>query len=293
VLRDYHREKGHQLFLTTHSNHLLDLLEDDRLVSIFSFSKVETEELPSSVGSTAPSEEVEQPINRFRIRHASQHDRKTLLELGVRPSSTYLANATIWVEGTSDCSYLRAYFEGFIAYLELRGDDTYRAVARHLRRYKEDRHYAFVEYNGANLVHFNFDEGGDSNDDSGSGSALNASYLCAQAIVIADGDIAGKADRIAVFTGQLGDRFVVLPVKEIENLIPEAVLRLQVESDRNRKQKENTTCWPKNCDGLVYTKYSSRNGTSCNNLSHGLGSRLKKLGFDGYRAKSGTLKPAD
>jgi hypothetical protein len=293
VLRDYHRKKGHQFFLTTHSNHLLDLLEDDQLVSIFSFSKVEAEDYPSSVGTTTPSEEAKQPINQFRIRHASQRDRKILLELGVRPSATYLANATIWVEGTSDCSYLRAYFEGFIAYLELRGNDTYKAVARHLKRYKEDRHYAFLEYNGANLVHFNFAEGGGSNGDSGSSSTLNASYLCAQALVIADGDIAGKANRVEVFTGQLGDRLLVLPVKEIENLIPEAVLRLQVESDRNRKQNHDTSRWPKNCDGLVYANYSSRSGTSCTNASHGLGSRLQKLRFFGYKADSGTLNPAD
>lgn len=39
VLKSYHLKKGHQFFLTTHSNHLLDLLEDDELVSIFSFSE--------------------------------------------------------------------------------------------------------------------------------------------------------------------------------------------------------------------------------------------------------------
>jgi hypothetical protein len=186
------------------------------------------------------SEEAEQPINQFRIRHASQRDRNTLLELGVRPSATYLANATIWVEGTSDCSYLRAYLEGFIAYLELRGDDTYKAVARDLKRYREDRHYAFLEYNGANLVHFDFDEAEDPNDSARQSVKINANDLCAQALVIADGDIASKADRVQALTKQLGDRLVLLPVKEIENLIPEAALRRQVEADRHSKQNKDT-----------------------------------------------------
>jgi hypothetical protein len=232
-------------------------------------------------------------MDRFRIRHASQRDRAILLELGVRPSATYLANATIWVEGTSDCSYLRAYMEAFIAYLELRGNDTYKAVAKQLRRYKEDRHFAFLEYNGANLVHFNFDEAVDPDGSLAPSSRLNAPYLCAQALVIADGDIAGKADRVKVFTGQLGDRFVVLPVKEIENLIPEAALRLQVESDRSRKKNQVTTHWPENCDGLIYANYSARNGASCAEASHGLGFRLEECIFIGYKADSGTLKPSD
>ena len=40
VLKTYHRKMGHQFFITTHSNHLLDLLEDNELVSIFSFSEI-------------------------------------------------------------------------------------------------------------------------------------------------------------------------------------------------------------------------------------------------------------
>ncbi|MCS5699170.1 ATP-binding protein [Cyanobium sp. FGCU-52] len=296
VLRHYHHEKGHQFFLTTHSNHLLDLLEDDQLVSIFSFSSVESAESNSSGGTPMPSEEAEQPTNQFRIRHASQRDRNTLLELGVRPSATYLANATIWVEGTSDCSYLRAYLEGFIAYLELRGDETYKAVARDLKRYREDRHYAFLEYNGANLVHFDFDEAEDPNDSARQSVKINANDLCAQALVIADGDIASKADRVQALTKQLGDRLVLLPVKEIENLIPEAALRRQVEADRHSKQNKDTWSWPADHNKLSYVNYSVRLNASKGNQhgeSHGLGNRLARYKFTGYEDKSGTLKQSD
>ncbi len=295
VLRQYHRTKGHQFFLTTHSNHLLDLLEDDPLVSIFSFSRVETAEpTPADQPTTpkpspTPAQDNNPAGDRFRIRPASQRDRDVLSQLGVRPSATYLANATIWVEGSSDCAYLRAYMEAFIAYLELRGDKAFKAVARQLKRYKEDRHYAFVEYNGANLVHFNFDEAAEAaeTDDRGtSSSEINAASLCAQALVIADGDIVGKGDRVGVFTRQLKHRFVVLPVKEIENLIPEQALRQQLKADRTSKRDSGE--WPKTCDQLFYKHYSFR--PIVQDVTSGLGHILEKHGFKGYKAESGTLK---
>jgi hypothetical protein len=225
VLRDSYIEKGHQFFLTTHSNHLLDLLEDDDLVSIFSFSEI-TDPAPDP---DAPSEadnmanpQSTQPAQRFfRIRPSNLRDRQTLLELGVRPSATYLANATVWVEGVSDYAYLRAYMEAFVHYLKVRGNDwgknsmNGKSLAQRLEEYKEDRHYAFVEYSGANLTHFSF---GDADCDEGQGQATssivtNVPYLCSKAIVIADGDItdSNKGDRWKLFANQLDERFIRLP----------------------------------------------------------------------------------
>jgi hypothetical protein len=295
VLRQYHREKGHQFFLTTHSNHLLDLLEDDPLVSIFSFSKIETA-LPTPADqpttpkpSPTPAQDNNPAVDRFRIRPASQRDRDVLSQLGVRPSATYLANATIWVEGSSDSAYLRAYMEAFIAYLELRGDDTFKNVAGQLKRYKEDRHYAFVEYNGANLIHFNFDEAAEAADRGTSSSEINAASLCAQALVIADGDIADKGKRAEVFSTQLQYRFVLLPVKEIENLIPEQALHRQLDADRTSKR--DTGEWPKTCDQLLYEHY--RFSRNVKGATSGLGYILEKCKFKGCKEKSGTLKGKD
>ena len=116
-------------------------------------------------------------------------DRQTLLELGVRPSATYLANATIWVEGVSDCAYLRAYMKAFVHYLKLRGKDWGKRLAQRLEQYKEDRHYAFVEYNGSNLEHFSFEnkEFDDGQAEAESVRKISVPDLCATAIVIADG----------------------------------------------------------------------------------------------------------
>jgi len=55
ALKTYHRKMGHQFFITTHSNHLLDLLEDSELVSIFSFSEIADQTLPPVDSSQADS----------------------------------------------------------------------------------------------------------------------------------------------------------------------------------------------------------------------------------------------
>jgi hypothetical protein len=236
VLKTYHREMGHQFFLTTHSNHLLDLLEDIALVSIFSFSEIAGETtscVDSSQADGRAGSESSKLEPRFRIRASSLRDRQTLLELGVRPSATFLANATIWVEGVSDCAYLRAYMEAFVHYLKRRGGLWGETLAQRLEQYKEDRHYAFVEYSGANLVHFDFEDEvyDDDTAEARPNRGTSVPDLCAKAIVIADGDIADKVKRLIFYANQLKERFIVLPCKEIENMIPEALMKKQIFND--------------------------------------------------------------
>jgi hypothetical protein len=233
VLKTYHRKMGHQFFITTHSNHLLDLLEDNELVSIFSFSEIADrapEPADSSLADSGVNSQSSKPEqSRFRIRPSNLGDRRTLLELGVRPSATYLANATIWVEGVSDSAYLRAYMEAFVHYLKHRGNGWGKTLAQRLEQYKEDRHYAFVEYSGANLTHFSFEESERDN----AQTETSVPDLCGKAIVIADGDIIdpNKGERWKVFATQLDQRFIRLPCKEIENLIPEELMQKQVLRD--------------------------------------------------------------
>jgi hypothetical protein len=241
VLKTYHRKIGHQFFITTHSNHLLDLLEDNELVSIFSFSEI-ADRAPAptdpSQADSGSNPQQSKPMPSFRIRPSNLRERQILLDLGVRPSATFLANATIWVEGVSDCAYLRAYMETFVYYLKVQGKDWGERLAQRLEQYKEDRHYAFVEYNGSNLVHFSFE----SNEcDAGqgeekSGREIRVPDLCATAIVIADGDVREKGDRSTWLEDQLRERFVCLPGKEIENLIPEALMKRQIIYDHEKRR---------------------------------------------------------
>jgi len=289
VLKTYYRKMGHQFFITTHSNHLLDLLEDNELMSIFSFSEI-ADQTPapadSSQADSGSNPQQSKPKPSFRIRRSNLTDRRTLLELGVRPSATYLANATIWVEGVSDCAYLRAYMEAFVHYLKIRGNDWGKngingeSLAQRLEEYKEDRHYAFVEYSGANLTHFSF---GDADCDEGQGQATssivtNVPYLCSKAIVIADGDItdSNKGDRWNRFVNQLDERFIGLPCKEIENLIPDGLMQSQVQKDDS------------NIDA---TRLTEINYPDYRKLKIGLGDYLSNFDFVKklYKGKSGTL----
>ena len=289
VLKTYHRKMGHQFFITTHSNHLLDLLEDNELVSIFSFSEIADRALAPTDPSQAdsgPNPQQSKPKPSFRIRPSNLRDRQTLLELGVRPSATFLANATIWVEGVSDCAYLRAYMEAFIHYLKMRGKDwgkndiNSKSLVQRLEEYKEDRHYAFVEYSGANLTHFSFEDA-DCDEDQGqatSGIVTNVSYLCSKAIVIADGDItdSNKGDRWNCFVNQLDDRFIALPCKEIENLIPDGLMQSQVLKDDSN---------------IDVTKLREINYPDYRKLKNGVGDYLSNFDFVTklYKDKSGTL----
>jgi len=289
VLKTYHRKMGHQFFITTHSNHLLDLLEDNELVSIFSFSEIADRALAPTDPSQAdsgPNPQQSKPKPSFRIRPSNLRDRQTLLELGVRPSATYLANATVWVEGVSDYAYLRAYMEAFVHYLKIRGNDwgkngiNGKSLAQRLEEYKEDRHYAFVEYSGANLTHFSFE---DRDRDEGQGQATssivtNVPYLCSKAIVIADGDItdSNKGDRWKLFANQLDERFIRLPCKEIENLIPDELMKSQIREDDSNIDMTKLT-------EVKYVDYRK--------LELGVGDYLSNFNFVTklYAGKSGTL----
>ncbi len=242
VLKTHHRKMGHQFFITTHSNHLLDLLEDNELVSIFSFSEIADRAPAPTDQSQADSgfnPQQSEPKPSFRIRPSNLRERQILLDLGVRPSATFLANATIWVEGVSDCAYLRAYMEAFIYYLKVQGKDWDKRLAQRLEQYKEDRHYAFVEYNGSNLEHFSFEsnESDDGQAETKSGREISVLDLCATAIVIADGDVREKGDRSTWLEDQLKKRFVCLPGKEIENLIPEALMKRQISYDHKKPRR--------------------------------------------------------
>jgi hypothetical protein len=259
VLKTYHRKMGHQFFITTHSNHLLDLIEDNVLVSIFSFSEI-ADRAPDPADSSQPdnanSSQSTKPKPSFRIRPSNLRDRQTLLELGVRPSATYLANATIWVEGVSDCAYLRAYMEAFIHYLKIRGNDWGKRLAQRLEQYKEDRHYAFIEYNGSNLVHFSFEsnEYDDGQAEAESGRQISVPDLCATAIVIADGDVREKGDRSTWLEEELKERFICLPGKEIENLIPVTLMKQQIHDDHTKPRKGSVD--PDVVDTLAYDGYA-------------------------------------
>lgn len=109
-----------QVFLTTHSNHFLDLAYDyPDDISIFSFEEDGNE--------------------KFKIKNIGTNS-KILDLLGIRNSSVFLSNCVIWTEGVTDRMFLR------------------KLLKLHENKYKEDYNYSFAEYGGNNLENFDYIE---------------------------------------------------------------------------------------------------------------------------------------
>jgi len=204
-------ETDHKYLMTTHSNHLFDLADDRTDVTINKVNKV-----------------INDGESTFEIREISK-DKDLLLELGVKPSSVYLSNCTLWVEGVTDRFYLRAYMKKYLEYLKETDETRYKNILH----FNENSHYAFVEYQGGVLTHWVFDE---HDIDAGEVAGLSALSICSSAFLIADGDIRGKADRVKNLEEQLGDRLYICDAKEIENYLPEKILRETVKSLFELKQ---------------------------------------------------------
>ncbi|ASI93577.1 AAA family ATPase [Vibrio rotiferianus] len=185
----------HMFFMTTHSNHFLDLALER--------GDVATHQVSQREGKT------------FTCSSTELND--LLDELGVRASSVLLANCSIWVEGLTDKLYLRAYMAKFLKELEEKDSEPERV--ERLKSYLENLHYVFVEYQGANITHWAF------NHDEADMEKTSAYLLNNKIFLLADGDIDWKGERTENLSKHLGDQFYQLKLKEIENYIPVEVMQ--------------------------------------------------------------------
>jgi predicted ATP-dependent endonuclease of OLD family len=198
-----------QYFLTTHSNHFLDLTLDIANVSIYTFRK----ELDDST---------DEKTARFEIENVSNEDTRSLQLLGVRNSSVFLSNCTIWVEGITDRRYFRKCLNLY--------QDT---LASDAKRFKEDLHYSFVEYGGANITHFSFLDA--------TSDPIVVERLCSRLFLITDEDNAkgDKAARHQELKTKLSDRYYCLHCKEVENLLTPSIIRAVVTQYETRQPEFN------------------------------------------------------
>ncbi|MDO5356221.1 MAG: AAA family ATPase [Conchiformibius sp.] len=212
LMNFYLNETKHYYFFTTHSNHLLDMADESNEVMIQKF--------------------VKKSPDQFHIYRCGR-DRDLLQSLGVRPSSVYLANCTIWVEGITDRLYLAKYMEKYLH--ELKSDE--KAYSSY-RRFMPNYHYAFVEYSGGNIVHWHFgEEFVSQNQDKG----MNARAVVSDMLLIADGDNLGKAKRVEGWTQELTEQNVyILPCKEIENTLPFKIITSVATKIFEKKQARPT-----------------------------------------------------
>ncbi|MFC6998880.1 AAA family ATPase [Rufibacter roseus] len=147
------KSKNLTFFLTSHSNHLLNLsLSHQKSISIFSFEKIEIE-------NKSPT----------RISQVIGNNTKVLDLLGVYNASVFMSNCSIWVEGISDRRYLQAFL---LAYSNTQ-----------TKTYQEDLHYSFFEYAGSNLQHYLFNE-----ENSNDLNKIKAHFLSNRIFILADQD---------------------------------------------------------------------------------------------------------
>ena len=253
----------HQFLMTTHSNHLFDMADDRDDVSIQKVKKIE-----SSDGEV-----------NFEISEVSQ-DKTLLLELGVKPSSVYLANCTLWVEGVTDRFYLRSILKRYLNELKNNDPDTYSLYIN----YSENTHYSYVEYQGGVLSHWNFDT---VDVDNGDVAGLSAMSISSSTFLLADGDIRDKGNRADSLQEQLGDQLYITAGKEIENYLPETILKDTVKKQFSLKRKNTEGIDIDRIDNIQYSDYVA----STNGIGHHIDNILnvqsdKPL----FSERSGTIK---
>ena len=199
LMNFYLNETKHYYFFTTHSNHLLDMADESDQVIIQKFVK----------------QPKENPKDGFDFKiYRCDRDRDLLASLGVKPSSVYLANCTIWVEGITDRLYITKYMEKYLDELKNSHEELYKKY----RRFMPNYHYTFVEYAGSNLTHWSFsDDYADHLDDKG----LSAKAVASEMLLIADGDIKTKPERVKALQTELKkENYFILRCKETENTLP-------------------------------------------------------------------------
>lgn len=197
--------KNHKFFITSHSNHIMDIVNYYDDVELFKFQKK----------------------NKKIIMSPIKNDYLSLLnDLGVNASATMLSNCSIWVEGISDRIYLKKYLE---LYFKEKGIEN---------KYKENIHYCFVEYSGSNITHWNFEQ----NDNT---EKINTKYLNHNSFLIVDNDDSKntpkkdgspceKEIRKRKLEKELGECFYEYPKsREIENTIKLEILEKMLKKDNN------------------------------------------------------------
>jgi len=190
-------KKNLTYYISTHSNHFLDLTLEKDNISIYSFySKVDDE-----------------GKKKLIIKNVNAGDNSILKNIGVNNSSVFMANSSIWVEGISDRIYVRAFL---------------RSYCKHIgKKYpKEDIDFAFFEYAGTNLDHYLFDDI-EEDEQEKIIKDINAMSLSNRIFLLADSDNvrvdSKKGKRLAKLENIQSKNFIpeiIRTHREIENFLP-------------------------------------------------------------------------
>jgi hypothetical protein len=226
LMNFYLNETNHFYFFTTHSNHLLDMVDESDEVIIQKFVK--------------QPKEGELKEFDFKIYRCDK-DHELLTSLGVRPSSLYLANCTIWVEGVTDRMYLSKLMQKYIQELDSSTSSQEAEKAKKYKSFMPNFHYAFIEYAGGNITHWSFLDDYPTKQEAldflDNNKGLTAKAITKNILLLADGDNEGKAERLSEWKSELSEENVyVLPCKEIENtLSPDIVYKACLTEFKGKK----------------------------------------------------------
>lgn len=228
------RLKNATVFFTTHSNHLLDsTIDSSDKTSIFSFQK---EEIDANNGNTQTA--------NFIVENLKSPNINVLDNLGIRNSSVFLSNCTIWVEGVTDRKYIKQFMKIY-------------CKKNNITNYQEDIHYSFVEYAGSNIAHWGFeDEKKEGKDKIFAKSISNRIFFIADSDVklVKSNDVKVKDNpkkyfevegkifeikkykRHAKLKEELGEKgFYRLDSKEIENILTPLVIKNVIAKYENKE----------------------------------------------------------
>lgn len=210
------RFANYQFFITTHSNHFLDVTLDYSNVSVFSLRK------------KLDDGDDDEKNAQFMIDNVSYGNTDTLELLGIRNSSVFLSNCTIWIEGVTDRHYIKKYFDIYQNHLKMRVKSYMKENPEedfNFIGFREDYHFSYVEYAGNNITHWSFLDDESELDNT---ARINVERLCGKVFLIADRDNLGlelkkqnkqKVERFKKLRKHLGNRFYPLKCKEIENTL--------------------------------------------------------------------------
>lgn len=208
LMNFYLNETPHYYFFTTHSNHLLDMVDESDQVTIQKIIKVLDDDKTFS----------------FKIYNCDK-DHELLTSLGVRPSSVYLANCTIWIEGVTDRMYLSKLMDKYLKEIEFSKPEKYKKY----KSFMPNFHYTFIEYAGGNITHWSFIDDYPSKEEAlkflEHSKGLTAKAISKNILLLADGDNEGKSQRLQEWESELKPENVyILPCKEIENTLDSSII---------------------------------------------------------------------
>lgn len=189
----------HQWFMTTHSNHMLDLTLEFKDISIYRFQKNDT---------------------TFNIEQLSSPTLILLNDLGINASSVFRSNSIVWVEGITDRLYIKCFLE------------IYCTSQKHSLVPREDIDFSIVEYGGNNVTHFNFTH-------LDHREKTNIRYIAQKSLVIFDGDNMSKKPRKTLIDSIHPSCRFVLRKKEIENILPPEIIAKAAIQILNKSRNAN------------------------------------------------------